>query len=905
MNNTVIRILILESDDRNAAILREALLQSGLPVRDEHIRTLEHASTLDQAEEFDAVFLNPSLVESLPLSERPDFWKRLSGLPVFLLVGESTAVHTLADRAAALPVIATDEIAPALLRVALSAALRERQLLTELHSVGISPGNGSLLNGLEDALAALSIPAVSGDAADQQHTQYVTALERIINASHDNAMLLDVDGVVIMSNESGAALFGLRVKEIVGRNILHLLPFELAMEQQRRIDEVLRTCESVIFEAALGIRLFEVRLTPIKNDIDHIGQIAVFAHDITERTLVAQIIENEERKLRGIIDNSPDGIILVNEEGALVEWSPAMERITGLRPEDILGRKIWNVYWELTLSELRTPEMLNDIHTWILQYLRNESDGLIQPPNSVWIELNDGRRKCVETTTFPVNAPQGRLLANFVRDITDIKLAELEIHRKSDELHTLLRAIPDMVYFKDLEGRYRICNQAICDFFGKASSEVIGRTDFELLPEDFARQIHNADRNLLEKGASLHVEDVLFPDTPARRYFDTIKVPLRDKEGVIIGLAGISRDVTLHRLADEALRQSEQVHRELIAAFPDMLFVFDDTLRIIDYHVEAEQKAVFSATGGRGRILHERIPGPEGVQLEEFVRQFFLGGDLDRMEFRLGPPYFLRQTELEARLRRVGDNVVALVRDITEEKENRRMLEEQNIILSERNSELDTFTHSVAHDLKNPLSLIIGYAELINEESGQISPEELKEFADSILFNAKKMVAIINALLLLASVRKEDVEPQEIDMQAIVHDAIRRLRKPIAERGASISLPEGWIPVKGYAPWIEEVWVNYISNAVKYGGTPCEAEIGMDDLDTEVRYWIRDNGSGIPEEKVENLFRPFTRFSQLDVEGHGLGLSIVGRIINKLGGTVDAKSSPDGGGVFSFTLPKS
>ncbi len=232
------------------------------------------------------------------------------------------------------------------------------------------------------------------------------------------------------------------------------------------------------------------------------------------------------------------------------------------------------------------------------------------------------------------------------------------------------------------------------------------------------------------------------------------------------------------------------------------------------------------------------------------------------------------------------------------------MPEEQNIIPSEQNQELDSFTHSVAHDLKNPLSLIIGYAELIIDEGTGITPVELREFTDSILLNARKMNNIINALLLLASVRKQDIVPETIDMQAIVHDVVRRLRKPILDHGAVISLPEKWIPVKGYPAWIEEVWVNYIGNSLKYGGTPCESVLGMDDLGEEVRYWIRDNGPGIPQEKLSELFLPSTRSSDLDVDGQGLGFSIVERIIRKLGGSVNAESSIGEGCRFSFTLPK-
>jgi signal transduction histidine kinase len=108
----------------------------------------------------------------------------------------------------------------------------------------------------------------------------------------------------------------------------------------------------------------------------------------------------------------------------------------------------------------------------------------------------------------------------------------------------------------------------------------------------------------------------------------------------------------------------------------------------------------------------------------------------------------------------------------------------------------------------------------------------------------------------------------------------------------------------GYAPWVEEVWVNYMSNAIKYGGCPPRVELGAEAQSKDgVRFWVRDNGRGISPEERDRLFTPFTRLSQIHVKGHGLGLSIVRRIVEKLGGAVTVESKVGRGSVFSFTLP--
>jgi two-component system sensor histidine kinase/response regulator len=108
----------------------------------------------------------------------------------------------------------------------------------------------------------------------------------------------------------------------------------------------------------------------------------------------------------------------------------------------------------------------------------------------------------------------------------------------------------------------------------------------------------------------------------------------------------------------------------------------------------------------------------------------------------------------------------------------------------------------------------------------------------------------------------------------------------------------------GYAPWIEEVWVNYLSNAMKYGGRPPLVELGaMEQPDAMVRFWVRDNGEGLSLDEQSRLFTPYTQLHLVRARGHGLGLSIVLRIVKKLGGEVGVESQVGHGSTFAFTLP--
>jgi signal transduction histidine kinase len=202
------------------------------------------------------------------------------------------------------------------------------------------------------------------------------------------------------------------------------------------------------------------------------------------------------------------------------------------------------------------------------------------------------------------------------------------------------------------------------------------------------------------------------------------------------------------------------------------------------------------------------------------------------------------------------------------------------------------------------LSLIIGFAEVLEQDYAELPDEELGRHLCLMARNGRKMSNIIDELLLLAAVRKVEVDMGPLDMASIVTEAQQRLVYMIREHQAEIVLPDTWPVALGYAPWLEAVWVNYLSNAIKYGGGPPRVEVGATvQPDGMIRFWVQDNGPGIPPEAQTRLFTLFARLDQVRANGHGLGLSIVRRIVEKLGGQVGVESKAGRGSVFSFTLP--
>ena len=224
--------------------------------------------------------------------------------------------------------------------------------------------------------------------------------------------------------------------------------------------------------------------------------------------------------------------------------------------------------------------------------------------------------------------------------------------------------------------------------------------------------------------------------------------------------------------------------------------------------------------------------------------------------------------------------------------------------LQARNEELDAFASTVAHDLKAPIATVVTMTELLRLRYDHIFDESGRDLADRIVRSGRKAADILEALMKLANLRRQQPTMYPLTMGQIVAEVMERVALLQERYQAKMVLPQSWPAVSGYAPWVEEVWVNYITNAFKYGGEPPYVELGSTKMTTgQVRFWVRDNGAGIPRHMQAQIFTPFNRLAKhKDTEGHGLGLSIVERIVTRLGGEVGVESEVGKGSMFWFTL---
>ncbi|WP_339812616.1 ATP-binding protein [uncultured Imperialibacter sp.] len=224
--------------------------------------------------------------------------------------------------------------------------------------------------------------------------------------------------------------------------------------------------------------------------------------------------------------------------------------------------------------------------------------------------------------------------------------------------------------------------------------------------------------------------------------------------------------------------------------------------------------------------------------------------------------------------------------------------------LIQNNLDLEAFSHSVSHDLKAPLRAVNSYSAMLKEDFGTALNDDAQHMLDTIVRNAKNMTLMIEDLLRLSRMGQKEVIESEINMESMVRNVIKGQEAEAGENKVTINVHELGSS-KGDIGLIKQVWVNLISNAIKYSGMTQhpEVEIGVYKENNERVFYVKDNGSGFDMQYYDKLFGVFQRLhSRKDFEGTGVGLSIVKRIIDKHHGRVWATSEVNKGATFYFTF---
>lgn len=228
--------------------------------------------------------------------------------------------------------------------------------------------------------------------------------------------------------------------------------------------------------------------------------------------------------------------------------------------------------------------------------------------------------------------------------------------------------------------------------------------------------------------------------------------------------------------------------------------------------------------------------------------------------------------------------------------------------LRAKNAELEAFVYTVSHDLQAPVVSMRGFASLLQTRHRDRFDERGALYIDRIAANAEYLSRLLNDLLELSRVGRLEEPDEVLGAGDVVRAVLEDLQASFKERGIAVVTPASWPQVRFSRVRLRQVFSNLVSNAIKFLGTQPQPkiEIGWRALAGEpalVEFWVRDNGIGIHPDYHQRVFRPFQRLKVVEVDGTGVGLSIVRRIVEGRGGAVRVESAPGHGATFSFTAP--
>ncbi len=385
----------------------------------------------------------------------------------------------------------------------------------------------------------------------------------------------------------------------------------------------------------------------------------------------------------------------------------------------------------------------------------------------------------------------------------------------------------------------------------------------------------------------------------------------RDQDRQVQGVAGLARDLTKRQRAEDKLRKQEGELRTLIDHLPDIISRFDRDLRCI--FVSPQVADVFDVAEEKclGKTVRETGLFNEGMLnlFKSRSHRVFESGRPETFEFTYAGPAEARcfSTRFIPEFDGGGNiaSLLSIMQDITERKQVEMELQNRTAQLENLNRELESFSYSVSHDLKAPLRTIDGYSRMLLRKHSARLDEDARDMLQVIRTHAGMMGQLIDDLLAFSRVTRKDMNISEINMELLASDVWKEMAATAGEREIEIriaNMPSGF----GDPSLVRQVLTNLLANAMKFtrDRKPGIIETGSSIVNNEVIYYVRDNGVGFDMKYYEKLFGVFQRLhGDNEFEGTGVGLAIVQRIINRLGGRVWAEGKRNGGAIFYFTLP--
>ncbi len=723
----------------------------------------------------------------------------------------------------------------------------------------------------------------------------------------DFVAVVGPDGTVLYANDASERMLSFHPRELVGTSVFALVhPGDLSRLEQVFADVVrspggMGSVEVRVRQREGVYRFVEIAATNRLNAPDIHG-IVIAAHDLTPHKRAEEERARLEARYRSIFENAVEGMFQVSPDGRFELANRMLARIYGYdTPEQMM-----ELLEEGSLSIYVDAEARSEMRRLLFE------EGLLSGFETR-VRRRDGQIIWVSINARAVRDEQGRVLRyeGTVMDVTDRRLAEEALRQSEERYRKLVEQSAEGIFLCDAETRQVIeSNAAFRDLLGYTDEELRGMTLYDFIRHDRSSIDSNLAKTLEEGQYTIGDRQYRCKDGSIAHVEVKANVIAHGGRRV---LCVVAHDVTARLRAEEALRWSEERYRSLVQHAPDIVGIVDRD-GVVRYVSPAVQTVLgYSSEELLGRNSLDLVHRDDAPTADAMFGAVLAEPDrIQRTEFRM------RHRDGDWRLLEVVAHnmldvpsvrgIVVNCRDVTEQRLAQRqraeLLQQVEAALNMRNQ----FLSIVSHELRTPITLLKGYAELLQNRLGSRTddPALLKPLAimnRQVDRMARQIAELLDVSRIEAGKLRLEMEP--FDLVAAVGEIVGEI---------SVSSPEfrigyrhdGQSVVRGDKVRVQQVVTNLLENAIKYSRDTQEVEVELRRGEREVTVSVRDRGIGVPAHQQQEVFNLYFRGENVPLEnygGLGLGLYISRVIVERHGGTMAVSSVEGEGSTFSFTLP--
>jgi PAS domain S-box-containing protein len=682
-------------------------------------------------------------------------------------------------------------------------------------------------------------------------------------------------------------------------------PVESSCARALREGAVVRSADHRLLIPGNEEMWIDISAAPIRCAQNEIVGCVLTIRDVTERRLAQrqqQALRHSEEHLELLSDTVPALISYVGRDHRYRSCNQAYTSWFGLPREEIVGRPMQEVLGEQAWRIVR-PNIDRALNGEIVEY---EAEAAYQFGGSRWIHA-------VYTPHRTESGVVGVVV--LVTDITQRKQGE----RAQARLAAIVDSSDDAIVSKNLDGVIQSWNLGAERLFGYSADEAIGRSITMLIPEsrlDEEREILNRIR----RGEPMrHYETV-------RRHKDGTMLdislsvsPIVDESGRVIAASKIARDVTARKRAEEQIARNQKMLTDLVERCPFGIYIVDSQFRITIVNVGSQEGAFRNVRPLIGRPFDEAIrilwPDPVATEIIALFRR-----TLDTGEPYYSKDYVQPRADVEAveayewELHRIalpegGFGVVCYYFDSTQLRRTELELRQAEESLRDADRRKDEFLATLAHELRNPLAPIRNALAILHAVPDN---RETRQHATEIMGRQLgQMVRLVDDLLDVSRISrgKLQLRLENVELASVVHQAVEICR-PIADHARhnlTVTLPEKTIVLHADPVRLAQILSNLLNNACKFTNPGGQIQLTAERNGNELVVSVRDNGIGIPKDKLDSIFEMFSQADQSLERAHGglgIGLTLVKRLVELHGGSIEARSEGVGrGSEFVVRLP--